>query len=179
MLLRACRRRERELAVLSSTDSLTGAATRRAFMAALESAFARPAGEPAAALLVLDADHFKRLNDEHGHPAGDEALCQIVARMRSEIRAADVVGRLGGEEFGVVLRGAGGDETARRAEAIRAAVAARPLELGEAHVALTVSIGAAVLEADRIPSVERWLAAADAALYEAKRGGRNRVVVAS
>jgi diguanylate cyclase (GGDEF)-like protein len=179
LLLRAGHRRERELAMLSSTDSLTGAATRRAFMTALDQAVAIGSTGPAPVLLVLDADHFKRLNDEHGHPAGDEALRQLVARVRSEIRAADVVGRLGGEEFGVVLRGAGGDEAARRAEAIRAAVAARPLELGESHVTLTVSIGVAVLDGKRIPSVERWLAAADGALYEAKRGGRNRVAVAS
>ncbi len=178
LLLRAGRRRERELAVLSSTDSLTGAATRRAFMAALENATAAGAGEPAAALLVLDADHFKRLNDEHGHPAGDEALRQLVARVRSEVRAADVIGRLGGEEFGVMLRGVGDAEAARRAEAIRAAIAAPPLDLGGVQIPLTVSIGFAVLDASRAPSVERWLAAADAALYEAKRAGRNRVVMA-
>ena len=179
LLLRTGRRRERELAILSRTDSLTGTATRRAFMAAAEAAFAdTAAGRSSAALMVLDADHFKRVNDEHGHPAGDEALRQLVARVRGQIRAGDVLGRLGGEEFGLVLPDIGGDEAARRAEAIRAAVAERPLDLGGRPVALTASLGVALLDPGLHSSVERWVAAADAAVYEAKREGRNRVVVA-
>ena len=179
LLLRAGRRRERELAVLSRTDSLTGAATRRAFVAGAEAALAQAAaGGPAAALLVLDADHFKRINDEHGHPAGDEALRQLTSRVRGQIRAGDVLGRLGGEEFGLILGEIDGGEAARRAEAIRAAVSERPLDLGGRQVALTASIGVAVLDRARHASVEQWLAAADAAVYEAKRAGRNRVVVA-
>ena len=179
LLVRAGRRRERELGVLSRTDSLTGTATRRAFVAAADAAFAATvAGGPAAALMVLDADHFKRINDEHGHPAGDEALRQLVARVRGQIRAGDVLGRLGGEEFGVVLADIVGEEAARRAEAIRAAVADRPLDLDGHAVSITASIGVAVLDRDAHAGVEQWVAAADAALYEAKRAGRDRVVVA-
>ena len=177
LLLRAGRRRERELAILSRTDSLTGTATRRAFVAAVESAIAQAVAGSPAALMVLDADHFKRVNDQFGHPAGDEALRQLVARIRGEIRARDVLGRLGGEEFGLVLPEIGGDEAVRRAEAIRAAVAQRPLDLDARPVVLTVSIGVAVLEPRRHGSAQEWLAAADAAVYEAKRAGRNRVVV--
>jgi len=178
LLLRAGRRRERELGVLSRTDSLTGASTRRAFLAAAEAALERATAVGArAALLVLDADHFKRVNDELGHPAGDEALRQLVARVRGQVRAADALGRLGGEEFAVVLADIDGAEAVRRAEAIRAAVAGAPLDLDGRPVPLTASIGVAVLDPRHHPGVKEWLAAADVAVYEAKRAGRDRVVV--
>ncbi len=178
LLLRAGRRRERELAVLSSTDALTGAASRRAFVATLESVYAAAPTAPPSALLIVDADRFKEINDRYGHAAGDEVLRQVVARLRGEVRAADAVGRLGGEEFGVLLRAVGREEAVRRAEAIRAAVSNRPVDFEGQALRLTVSVGVALLDVARLPSVERWLAAADAALYEAKRRGRNRVVAA-
>jgi diguanylate cyclase (GGDEF)-like protein len=181
LLLRAGRRRERELAVLSRTDSLTATATRRAFVQEVERVLACAAATPgwSAALMVLDADHFKRLNDEHGHPAGDRALQALVARVRSQVRAGDLLGRLGGEEFGIVLPDIDAAEATRRAEAIRAAVAAPPLDIGGQAVTLTASIGVAPLDPRSHPTVEAWLAAADAAVYEAKRAGRNRVVLSS
>jgi len=172
-LLRAGRRRERELHVLSRTDPLTGAATRRAFMEVATKALAE-AGAPAA-LVVIDADHFKQLNDRWGHLAGDQALQSLVARVRGEIRAGDRLARLGGEEFGLVLPGIGAEEAVRRSEAIRAAIAGAPHDLGGVAVAFTVSLGVAVAEPGSGASVEQWLGAADAALYEAKRAGRGRV----
>lgn len=178
LLLRAGRRRERELAVLSGTDALTGTASRRAFMQALSAVFAavRERGGDAA-LWVIDADHFKCVNDQHGHPAGDEVLKELVARVRLNIRASDTLGRLGGEEFGLVLPGVTAEEAMQRAEKVRGAIASAPVAVGETGVAVTVSIGVAMLDRARHDSFERWLAAADAALYAAKSAGRNRAVL--
>ncbi len=179
LLLRAGRRREHELGVLSRTDALTGTASRRAFMQALEVVFsAGRERDIGAALWAIDADHFKRVNDEHGHQAGDQVLRELVARIRDHVRAADTLGRLGGEEFGLVLPGATAGEAVQRAETVRAAIAGAPVPVGETAVAVTVSIGVAMLDRRRHDSVERWMAAADAALYEAKEAGRNRVVLA-
>ncbi|MCM2255285.1 MAG: GGDEF domain-containing protein [Vicinamibacteria bacterium] len=176
LLLRAGRRREAELLTLSRTDSLTATATRRAFFEDVARAFAR--WPSPSALLVIDADHFKRLNDSHGHLAGDRALLSLVARIRGQIRASDRLGRLGGEEFGLVLPDVTREEAAQRAEAIRRVVAETPHDVGEAKVALTVSLGAAMLDRPRHASVEQWLAAADAAVYAAKEAGRDRALFA-
>jgi diguanylate cyclase (GGDEF)-like protein len=176
LLLRAGRRREAELFVLSRTDPLTTIANRRSFLEDVERAFARPAGP--AALFVIDADHFKRINDTHGHLAGDRALRSLVARIRGQIRQRDRMGRLGGEEFGLVLPDAGRAEAAQRAEEIRRAIAEPEHDLGGARVALTASVGVAMLDRERHASVEQWLAAADAAVYAAKAAGRDRVAFA-
>jgi diguanylate cyclase (GGDEF)-like protein len=179
LLLRAGRRRERELSVLSRTDALTGTASRRAFLQTLESVFAAAREQGAdAALWVIDADHFKRVNDEHGHQVGDLVLRELVARVRAHVRASDTLGRLGGEEFGLVLPGATASDAGERAEAVRAAIAAAPVLAGDGAISVAVSIGVAMLDPGRHASVEAWLAAADAALYAAKRAGRNRVELA-
>jgi diguanylate cyclase (GGDEF)-like protein len=160
-----------ELEVLASRDSLTGILNRRAFDGALAGASSdhRSSGTDAA-LLIFDIDHFKAVNDTHGHPAGDAALRRLTDIVSQEIRASDVFGRVGGEEFGVLMPGITAPDAERAAERIRLAVAARTAGTG---VPFTISGGLAL----SLDAGDPW-AAADRALYAAKDAGRNRVVVA-
>ncbi len=130
------------------------------------------------AVLIADIDHFKRVNDTHGHLAGDVALKKTVQALLGELRPYDQLGRFGGEEFTVLLPGAGHAEAGVVAERLRRAVAASPVLLDDVAVDLSVSIGAAVLDRTST-TVTDLLTAADHALYQAKESGRNRVVVAS
>lgn len=161
---------------IANTDALTGAATRRRLLeqgerqCALAGRDARPFS-----LLVLDVDHFKAVNDTHGHAAGDLVLRIVVACCHTQLRARDLLGRLGGEEFAILLPEADIDAAVRVAERIREGVAAMPMRLGEHTVRVTVSIGVATYRG--APRFDAMLAAADEALYRAKRSGRNRVVV--
>ena len=125
---------------------------------------------------LIDIDHFKRVNDELGHPAGDEVLRQVSQRLQSTLRGSDLLARIGGEEFMAVLPDTSLDEAALLAERLRAAVSASAIGLAASQRVVTVSIGVAQRQAD--DSAESLLAQADAALYQAKRGGRDRVQVA-
>lgn len=164
-----------DLARLAHRDPLTAVANRRAFEDALAREIARAirAGTPLAAVLI-DVDRFKQVNDAHGHPAGDAVLAAVAARAQAALRASDLLARLGGEEFGVLLPGADLAQAAEAAERIRARIAGAPVDaLGHA-LAVTVSLGCAVLLAGEEDG-RGLLARADAKLYEAKRGGRDRV----
>ena len=167
-----------DTAYAAEHDHLTGAPSRRAFfdMAERELARARRHGS-GLGLLLLDADHFKRINDTYGHGVGDEVLRDLVARTREEIRKIDYFARLGGEEFGVLLPDASYDTTRAVAERLRAALdrpaTGAPASPGPAY---TVSIGLAMLEKGE--DFAGLMRRADAALYAAKAGGRNRVEVA-
>jgi diguanylate cyclase (GGDEF)-like protein len=169
-------RRERDRTRLEvERDALTGADNRHGLTRRLRYVFdqARAEARPLA-LLFLDLDRFKRVNDEHGHALGDQALRAVVAHAREELRGADVLGRYGGEEFVAVLPGATLAQARAVAERIRANVERGCAAIDGRVVRLTVSIG--VVEArwpDDTP--ERLLARADAAMYAAKRAGRNRV----
>jgi diguanylate cyclase (GGDEF)-like protein len=159
---------------LTRTDSLTGLPNRRAadeMIEQLREARQR-LGEPAG-LLVIDADHFKRVNDQHGHLVGDRALVHLAAVLRAGLRGADVVARVGGEELLVLLPQTERATALELAERLRARVEAQPLRSGSREVPLTVSIGVALLRAGE--SSETWQARADAAMYRAKQQGRNRV----
>jgi diguanylate cyclase (GGDEF)-like protein len=165
-----------ELEELASRDSLTGTANRRHFehLAGLELDHARRMGR-SFAVLALDIDHFKRINDTWGHAAGDEALKAFANACRLSLREYDILGRLGGEEFAVALPNTGPDGARVIAERLRAAVeelVVRPAK-GELFD-LTVSIGVAQLRETDL-SVDTVLDRADQALYRAKHGGRNRV----
>jgi two-component system cell cycle response regulator len=158
--------RSLEMAV---TDSLTGLRNRRFALRQLE-VLLRNAPT---AVLMLDVDHFKRVNDTRGHASGDAVLIEVAARLRAHLRAADVIARVGGEEFLIALSGAAGEDAAAVADRLRMTIAATPVAVGEQPVPVTVSIGVA-----RMPvggSVDAALAAADAALYAAKAAGRNCV----
>lgn len=161
----------------ASTDELTGLLTRRALHERAQRwhADVRARGHTPA-LLLVDIDHFKRINDSYGHDAGDAVLRAVAGRMRGHLRAEALLARWGGEEFLVLLEAANGADAAAAAERLRAAVGDAPIAFDELRVPVTASFGAAAWGHDA--EFARALAAADAALYAAKRGGRNRVVVA-
>lgn len=168
--------RENRLRRLASIDDLTQVANRRHFMALLdrETGRARRYGH-AVAMLMVDADHFKAINDQYGHETGDRAL-QLLARVaRKACRAADVVGRIGGEEFAILLPETRIEKALHVAERIRLAVAQTPLMVSGRALHMTVSLGAAAACGAACDSQE-LLQRADAALYAAKNQGRNRVV---
>jgi diguanylate cyclase (GGDEF)-like protein len=164
---------------LANTDALTGAISRRHFeeLGWRELARAERAAEPVA-LLALDIDHFKSVNDAHGHAGGDAVLCAFARTCEEQLRATDLFARIGGEEFVVLLPGCGAADAMLAAERIRAAVERAPVLLGGGTAQpVTVSIGVVVREPGAAP-LAALLQAADEALYAAKRGGRNRVVAA-
>lgn len=161
---------------LALVDPLTGLYNRRYFQRHLESQLAaRPFVD--VALMMIDIDMFKQFNDRFGHPAGDRALTQVAGLLRRETRIVDLVARLGGEEFVVVIVGMTGEEVAGVAERLRRAVADLALDCGkEPSVGLTISIGVAA--AKTATSAATIIEHADAALYRAKTTGRNQVVFA-
>ena len=159
---------------LSATDPLTGLYNRRRMMEALENEVRRSRRlKHSCAVLMADVDNFKRYNDAHGHPAGDEVLKRVAALLREATRDVDVVARYGGEEFFVLLPETEGEGAAEVADRVRERLAADPLPGG----AVTLSFGVAEFPAHG-DTGETLIAIADAALYQAKREGRNRVVVA-
>jgi diguanylate cyclase (GGDEF)-like protein len=167
---------ESELADLARRDGLTKLPNRRAFDDRLDETFARMRrlGETAS-LLLIDIDHFKMINDTHGHAAGDDVLRAVSRAMDSDLRLLDHVFRIGGEEFGVVLAGADAAAAQTTAERLRHAVAAVRVAIKGGEIAVTISVGVATAAEGSEPSA--LVAAADAALYRAKSEGRNRVVV--
>jgi diguanylate cyclase (GGDEF)-like protein len=159
------------LLALAITDPLTGAFNRRHMDGRLAEAIqvARRAGRPVSALMI-DIDHFKRVNDERGHEAGDAVLKGLVSLVKERSRQIDLIFRMGGEEFVLLLPATGEAESAALAEELRASIAGAPLLAGRP---VTVSIGVAELRAD--DTRESWIKRADDALYVAKEAGRNQV----
>ena len=153
------------------TDPLTGAFNRRYMAERLAEAIERRrrSGAPAS-VLIIDLDHFKRVNDDLGHEAGDEVLKGIVALLGRRSRRVDLLFRMGGEEFMLLLPETGEEQAAKLAEELRASIQDYPLL---AHRRVTVSIGVGELQAAE--TLDTWLQQADAALYSAKQAGRNRV----
>jgi diguanylate cyclase (GGDEF)-like protein len=172
------RRLEAELLRMASTDGLTGLFNRRHFLelANRELARARRAGTPIS-LLLLDVDHFKEVNDRHGHAAGDLALKAVGEACRAALREVDVVGRLGGEEFAACLPEAGEDGAVEVAERLRRTLAALRVETPAGPLSLTVTIGVAAVRAEET-DVTQALQRADDAMYAGKRAGRDRVMAA-
>lgn len=166
-------RTTRRMRTLAMTDELTGVPNRRAVLTRLEPLVAIPDGRTHA-LLIIDIDHFKGINDQHGHPEGDEALKLVAARLRSQVHEPAFIGRLGGEEFVVVVPDADAEAARQLAERFRESVMTIDTRRWLADRCLTVSIGMTLSKfAGDTPS--HMLLRADAALYEAKRAGRNCV----
>jgi two-component system cell cycle response regulator len=165
------------LAHEATHDYLTGVMNRRALLAALSRELARAKREHAGLSVgICDIDHFKHINDEHGHPVGDEVLCELVRRLQSSLREYDHVGRWGGEEFVMIGLGVAGDSGGRPFERAREMVAGTPVPTTAGNLSVTVSIGAAVWNGS--DTGDELLAAADRALYQAKEQGRNRTCLA-
>jgi diguanylate cyclase (GGDEF)-like protein len=167
--------REAELFRLATTDALIGIYNRRYFLEQLDLEVSRISrfGEPGT-LLMADLDHFKEVNDRHGHATGDAVLKHFVAIARETLRKIDFIGRIGGEEFAIFLPGSDAAGALETAERLRARLAASAVPTGTGPVRVTVSIGVTIVSAsDTTP--DPILSRADQALYAAKAAGRNRV----
>jgi len=167
---------QQSLRFAATHDFLTNLLNRSEILAALEREFARGGreGKPTTVILA-DIDHFKHVNDTLGHAAGDEVLKEVARRLKLDLRAYDVVGRLGGEEFLIILPGCSLTAGARRADAIRILVGKDPIETPFGTASATLSMGVTSTCCSRDRSVEEFLREADVSLYEAKKNGRNRV----
>jgi len=172
------KRLEADLRELAATDMLTGLPNRRHFLAQLDQEKARVSRgeERCAAVLMIDIDHFKRVNDTHGHAVGDHALRHLAALMRQALRKIDTLGRIGGEEFALILPGADLPAAEIFAERLRKHVAESPATHDKLSIPMTISIGVSNIRADD-ERAEEALTRADRALYRAKNDGRNRVTV--
>jgi diguanylate cyclase (GGDEF)-like protein len=171
--------RGRFLRLLVERDGLTGLLTHTALLERARVVITKKRRDPSlqASCIMIDLDRFKAVNDDHGHPTGDQVLVRLAALLRARLRQADVVGRYGGEEFAVVLEDLTADEAARLVERLRADFAAIEHRSRQgAGFQVTFSAGLASLQDGE--SVSAWVHAADRALYAAKEAGRNRVVVA-
>jgi diguanylate cyclase (GGDEF)-like protein len=162
-----------EAELRARTDELTGTFNRRHFSEIVEAALAADPGR--CGLLLLDADHFKHVNDAYGHVVGDAVLVEFARRLQGFLGPDDCLARWGGEEFAVLLRGVRSDEElAHRAEHLRTAIARTPVSASGVTLRLTASLGAA-RGSDDLPTLDALVDAADRCLYDAKRHGRNRV----
>ncbi len=155
------------------TDGLTQAANERAFREALREVLVRDAAPEGDALVIADLDHFKSVNDTHGHPAGDRVLREFVRIVRAACGDSLFVARIGGEEFALLMRGVPVETARSTAERARVAVESHAFAIPTGTLALTASFGVTMRRRDDDDG--RWFARADAFLYEAKRAGRNRV----
>ncbi|MBL8580705.1 MAG: GGDEF domain-containing protein [Rhizobiaceae bacterium] len=165
-----------ELQVVASTDSLTAVLNRGAFTMLVDAylnAVRDQEVNRSGALLIVDADHFKSINDRFGHESGDEALKIIAGSIRGLVRNADLVGRIGGEEFGVFLPGSSPSDAAAVAERIRVTVSSAAFSADGKSSPLSVSVGGAVFA--RSVDYAELYRVADRQLYQAKQSGRNRV----
>lgn len=172
------RKVQEKLKFLATTDSLSGLYNRAEFMnlAKREFVWAKRNNEELS-LLIMDLDNFKIINDTFGHAAGDEVIREIGSIIMTSFRKTDIAGRIGGEEFAVVLRNASLEEAKMVAEKFRETVANRKVNYGEQEISFTVSIGMAAIRGntDDIYDIEDVLKKADDALYKAKAKGRNCV----
>ena len=161
---------------LADADPLTGVFNRRAFLTLLDKGLSRAQRTQAPlAVLVVDLDHFKKINDTWGHQSGDDALRHFVRRAEQCLRREDVLGRQGGEEFAIFLPATDGAGAAKVAERLRVQVQAEPLQIDQRNMLVTVSIGVTLSTGDE--SAEAVMQRADEAMYLAKKRGRNRVEV--
>lgn len=172
------KRLEAELREMAATDMLTGLPNRRHFLAQLEQECARlhRDADHTASVLMIDIDHFKAVNDGRGHVAGDQVLRKLAATMRQELRRVDTLGRLGGEEFAVILPGATLADARLFADRLRCKVAETAATHEGCELSVTISIGVSEIRSEDT-GAEDVLSRADRALYSAKENGRNRVVV--
>ncbi len=173
--------RERTYREMSTTDGLTHLTNRRALLERAEAEFrlAQQGNDSAFACIMVDIDHFKRINDTYGHQAGDAILVAVSSVLARNARQYDEVGRYGGEEFLVVLPGASEVQAALVAERLRNGIKQQQIPFNDKLISVTASFGVAAFPAPSINGFDKLLKAADDALYAAKNNGRNRVIRAS
>lgn len=178
-MVRAWHSREQDIRTLSQTDALTSVANRRHILELLDEVLDsnRSMDNPVAVLMV-DIDHFKRINDDHGHLVGDRALAASAAALRDCLRQGDMIGRYGGEEFLIVLPGTRVAHALDIAERCRQAIGALVIDANGILLPLTASVGLACRTRGDIQNSDHVIHLADEAMYEAKKTGRNRVVAA-
>jgi diguanylate cyclase (GGDEF)-like protein len=174
------RNREEELRELCKIDYLTGVHNRRSFMELADLEFARARRyEKALAVVIVDVDHFKRVNDDHGHSVGDEVLKLVAKILAAEVRRYDVAARYGGEEFAILLAETNEEQARVMAERCREQIEGTELVMKGSTVRVTASIGIAAYPRDGVTRIEQLIDLADQALYRAKESGRNRIAVAA
>ena len=166
-----------EVQNLALTDALTGLYNRRGLfeIGHIEFTRTRRLGRDFS-VIMIDIDHFKHVNDQYGHPVGDQVLQFLASELRSIVRGADIVGRYGGEEFAIFLSGSNGKGAIELSERLRAMIEKTPFHVGENRISLTISLGVTEYN-ENSPDLETLVARADQALYVAKHKGRNRVVL--
>lgn len=170
------KRNEKRLNELATTDEMTGLSNRRHFLEQAEAQLRQALRySQEFSFMMLDLDHFKRINDTHGHDAGDEVLRAVAKTMREVMRGTDIIGRLGGEEFGAVMPETGVEAARQVAERLRLQIMEHPIATPSGFVRVTASIGIAHLHPGQA-ALSDLMKKADLALYEAKNGGRNRIV---
>ncbi len=163
---------------MATTDALTGIDNRRAMLGHIERAWHRYRADAAACLILVDLDHFKQINDRHGHMAGDAVLRGSATRMRDALPERAKLGRWGGEEFIIIVESTDEAEALRIAEGARTSLA-HAFEFNDGLIPCSGSFGVAMISLELLSNTDDWIAAADRALYRAKREGRNRVQLAS
>jgi diguanylate cyclase (GGDEF)-like protein len=171
---------EQQLRLKATHDALTGIYNRGALLEILEKELVRHGRDARpVSIIFADLDHFKRINDQHGHLAGDAVLREVSRRAGAVLRPYDSLGRYGGEELLIVLPACARDGALEVAERVRAAVAALPVETDFGAIPCSLSIGVAVAGEGVTITSQKLIHLADDALYRAKQGGRNRVELAS
>lgn len=167
---------EEELFKAATTDALTGVENRSSFMKGSEQdlAYAKRNRLPTS-VVMIDADHFKTINDTHGHQAGDHVLRTLAKLINNEKRTEDRLGRYGGEEFIMLLRGSSGDNTQLFCERLREKISEHEFNFNETSINVSVSIGFYPTDKEEVLNLENMIRKADEALYTAKKSGRNRV----
>ena len=174
------RDREQRLKELCKTDYLTGVHNRRSFMDRAETEFVRAQRfSSPIAVVMLDVDHFKRVNDSYGHATGDEVLKVVARIMAAEVRRHDVIARYGGEEFALLLAETNEEQARVMAERCRVEIERANIIVGGKAIKVTASLGIAAYPRDGISNVEQLVNLADEALYRAKAAGRNQVAIAA
>lgn len=178
-LVSAWHYREAGVLALSQTDALTGVANRRHIIEELDTLLATQArNDDCIAVVMVDIDHFKQINDRHGHIAGDRALAAAADALRHCLRTSDRIGRYGGEEFLILLPGATREKAGEIAERCRLAVGAVNIDANGTRLTLTASLGVSSQPASSVRDADHIIHFADEAMYLAKQAGRNRIVVA-